>query len=160
MASSRSYSASPPRYFETELLHRELDGRERVLDLVGQAPRHLLPGRELLHVDQARAGLTELRDHAIEGPPQVVELVGAAGRDPDGEVALPDPQRGVPQRRDPSGGAPGDDQPEHGREREHRDQRDAEAPEDARQHEGEYPVEVVLLLGRVAQREEVRVDVA
>ena len=120
-----------------QLLDRELDRRERVLDLVRQAARHLLPGRHLLQVFQARARVAELGHHAVEGAPQLVQLVLAARRDAHGQVALADPAGRVAQRGHAPGRAPRDEQPQHGRERQHDHQRDAQAAEDAGKHQRE-----------------------
>ena len=49
---------------------------------------------------------------------------------------------------------------EHGRERQHDQQQQHQAADDPREDQGQHAVEVVLLLRRLAQREEVRVDLA
>ena len=72
-----------------QLLHRELDRRQRVLDLVRQAPRDLLPGRQLLHVFEARPRLPQLGHHAVEGTAQIVELVAPGRRHPHRQITLP-----------------------------------------------------------------------
>ena len=44
-------------------LRRQLDGRQRILDLVRQAPRHLAPGRIALRLQQ-RGDVVEHQHHA------------------------------------------------------------------------------------------------
>ncbi len=60
-----------------DLLHRQQDRRQRVLDLVGQPPRHLLPGAHAFEIADALAVGRHLLDHAVEVGHQRGQLVGA-----------------------------------------------------------------------------------
>ncbi len=72
------------------LLHGELDGRQRVLDLVREPLRHLLPRADALEELDARARLLHLAEHAVERLAQLGQLVGAGHRDADRQVPLGD----------------------------------------------------------------------
>ena len=56
-------------------LDRELDGEDRVLQLVRQAARHLAPGGDALGLQQPLARRAQLRGHGGEGAGQVADLV-------------------------------------------------------------------------------------
>src|SRR5262249_59365852 len=73
-----------------ELLHRELDRRQRILDLVREAARDLLPGADLLEVLDLALLRRQLADHVVEGAAEIGELAAAAVGDAGPEVALGD----------------------------------------------------------------------
>ena len=58
------------------LLDGELDRRQRVLDLVRQPLRHLLPGADPLQVLDARPRLLHLAQHPVEHARELRQLVG------------------------------------------------------------------------------------
>ncbi len=74
-----------------EVLGRELDWRERVLDLVRYLPGHLRPGLEPMRAFELRALRLELRRHAVERVHQPPELVGRLDRDAGIEISSCDP---------------------------------------------------------------------
>ena len=88
VSSSARKRGSSPRVLAVALLHGELDGRERVLDLVREPLRHLLPRADALQVLDARARLLHLAEHAVEDARQLGQLVGARHRHAHVEVAL------------------------------------------------------------------------
>ena len=91
-----------------QLLEGQLDGRERVLDLVGQPARHVLPARDLLQVDDPVAALAHLLHHHVEAVGERRHLVAAAaGLHPRREVAGGHPPVGLGQPGQPGHGAPG-----------------------------------------------------
>jgi hypothetical protein len=116
-----------------------LDGRERVLDLVRQPPRELLPGRDTREVVDALARLAQVADHAVEGPREFADLVGVVVRHGHREVALTHAHGGVRQRQHPLRHAPR----QHDGHRQR--QRDDE-PEVAHQHPDVDVGDVVGLL--------------
>ena len=60
-----------------EVLHRQLDGGEGVLDFVRDLPRHLAPRRGLFDAHAQLLRLADLACHAVERADQVAELVRA-----------------------------------------------------------------------------------
>ena len=91
-----------------QVLGRQLNRRQRILDLVRDLPRHLGPRLELIRARQLRALRAQRRRHAVEvvdQPPQFVSRVGD-----DAHVELPggDLPRGARQPRHRIRNAAGD----------------------------------------------------
>ncbi len=88
------------------LLDGELDRRQRVLDLVRQPLRHLLPRADALQVLDARPRLLHLAEHPVEDAGELRQLVGAGDRNAHVEVARRDPvdrvRQAVDSPRDPA----------------------------------------------------------
>ena len=73
-----------------DLLRGQHDRRERVLDLVGDLPRHLAPGRVLLGLDEPAVRLLQVRGHAVERVREERDLVVALDAHPGVEVSARD----------------------------------------------------------------------
>ena len=86
-----------------DLLHCELDRRERVLDLVGESACHLLPRPDALQVLDARAARLNLHHHAVERGREIRDLVLALLRHADVQVAFAHLLRGLGQLTNPRG---------------------------------------------------------
>ena len=84
-----------PGILSVALLHRKLDRRQRVLDLVREPLRHLLPSSDPLKVFDASTRLLHLAQHPIENARELGELVGSRERDAYLEVAGGDLVDGV-----------------------------------------------------------------
>jgi hypothetical protein len=83
-----------------QVVHRHLDRRQRVLDLVGQPARDLLPRRDALGDHQPLLGGAQILEHQVEGAGHLAELVGRGHRHPVLELALGGGLRaGRPDRR-------------------------------------------------------------
>ena len=100
-----------------EVLHGELDGRERVLDLVGQASRHLLPRGHALEVLDAITRAADVAHHRVERADELAHLVAAIGGHLDREVAGADLARGVGEHRDAAREPARDDETDRERRR-------------------------------------------
>src|SRR5579885_985629 len=61
-----------------EIFHGDLEGEERVLELVGQAAGEFAPGRYALRLNQAIALFGKLPGHLVEGFGQSADLVAGA----------------------------------------------------------------------------------
>ena len=132
------------------LLDGELDGRERVLDLVGQPARHLLPGADPLEELDARARLLHLSEHPVEDEREVGELVGPRDGYADLEVARCDLVDRARQPADPRGDAASEEQAEDHR-RDHRDpEQHGERLEVAGVHAGALLLELRVRLVHLA----------
>ena len=83
-----------------EVLGRQLDRRQRVLDLVRDLARHLGPRLEAMGALELRALRLELRGHAVERVDEAPQLVGGLDRDLRVEVAARDPPRRARQAPD------------------------------------------------------------
>ena len=68
-------------------LHSELDRRKRILDLVRETSRHVLPGTEALKVFNSRSRLLHIGEHPIEYSREIGHFVGTGHRNADIEVA-------------------------------------------------------------------------
>ena len=99
------------RVLLAQLLGRELDRRERVFDLVRDAPRHLLPGADSLQVGDTPPRLLELIEHGVERAGELAELVGAEPRRPHGELSGRDATHDLGQIGDLAGRAASDEDP-------------------------------------------------
>jgi hypothetical protein len=118
-----------------ELLERELHGRERVLDLVGEAARDLLPPRDLLEVDDPVPALADLAHHRVERAGEPRHLVGGPARvHLDGEIARGEALDGEDEVRHPARRPPRDEDAEqrrhHRGEHEQRPERAEQGPPD------------------------------
>ena len=76
-----------------QVLGRQLDRRERVLDLVRDLPRHLGPRLEAVRAFELHALRLELRGHAVEGVDEPPQLVGGLDGNLRVEVAARDAPR-------------------------------------------------------------------
>ena len=65
----------PCRCSLTELVDREPDWRQRVLDLVRETARELLPSGHLLEVHDAISRLGDLLDHSVEAIAELGDFV-------------------------------------------------------------------------------------
>ena len=124
------------------LLHGELDRRERVLDLVGEPLRHLLPLPHALQKLDAGAGLDHFAEHAIERRREIGQLVGAGDRGAHREIPLGDEV----DRRDEAVDAGG----HAAREQRAEDERDEHR--DAEQHRERVEIALVKLGARSLER--------
>ena len=70
-----------------EVLGRELDRRQRVLDVVRDLPRHLGPRLEAVRALDLAALALQLAGHAVERFDEALQLVGGPHDDAGAEVA-------------------------------------------------------------------------
>ena len=75
----------------SRVLSRELDRRQRILDVVRHLTRHVGPGFESLRALEVGTLTLEVVGHLIEVFDQPAEFVGRAGRDTCVEIATRDP---------------------------------------------------------------------
>src|SRR5690606_9878669 len=90
----------PVRVRAPEVLDRELDGRERVLDLVSDLPRHLAPGEYPRGPLLLGSRLAKPPDHSLERTEQLAELLGPSFGQPIRERFRADVPRGAALRAD------------------------------------------------------------
>ena len=98
-----------------QVFRRQLDRRQRVLDLVRDLARHLGPGLEAMRALELIALRLQLRRHAVERVDQPAQLVGRADGDARVEVAARDAAGRARQLPDRIGDALGHRQPDRRR---------------------------------------------
>ena len=110
-----------------QVLGRQLDRRQRILDLVRDLPRHLGPGLEPVRAFELLALRLELGGHAVERVDQPAQLVGRSHGDPRVEVAARDPPGRARQPAHRIGDALGHRQPDAGAEQDEEQRREVHA---------------------------------
>ena len=123
------------------LLGGKLDRGERVLDLVRQASREVLPGADALQVFDASTGIAQVANHIVERLRELRDLVGRARRQGHGQVPRADLPRRVRQRGYPARHAAGDDRTDQERDDDHEKYHDAEHPNVDVRHRGALPLQ-------------------
>ena len=93
-----------------EMLGRQLNRRQRILDLVGDLPRHLGPGLEPVRALELDALRLELASHAVERVDQAAQLVDRSHGNAGVEIAARDALRRAGQPPDRVGDALGERQ--------------------------------------------------
>jgi hypothetical protein len=134
-----------------QLLHGQLNRGERVLDLVGQAPRDFLPGRHLLQVFEARTRLAKLGHHAVKGAAKLGQLVLALGRHAHLQIAGAHAAGGIVQARHPARDLAGEEPADERRRGQHHQHHHDVLAQKARNDEVVHAVELLLLVDGVAQ---------
>ena len=110
-----------------QVLGRELNRRQRILDLVRDLARHLRPGLEAMRAFELDALRLELGGHAVEGVHQPAQLVGRLDGDARVEVAARDAAGRAGQPAHRIGDALGHRQPDRRAEQDEEQRREMDA---------------------------------
>ena len=146
-----------------EIVERDAQRKERVLELVRQPPGELAPGGDALGLNQPLALIDQLPRHRIEGARQLLDLAGRVNvADPDVPVAARDAAARLGQLLDRTGHARGHDVAQNEADRETERAEHGAAPADARHERRELAARAAdeehTEHGAVAAGERNRVD--